>query len=447
MRSKPFPSRSVATSGRPRAPRSPAALFLALAALLAAGPARAMTCTLDAVPAATLLLPYFEVDLADPNGLSTLFSVDNATANALVAHVVVWSDLAVPVFNFDLYLTGFDVQSLNLRDLLVRGALPQTADAGRDPADTLSPKGSFSQDLPFASCAGKLPPPPMSANELAHAQAALTGQPSPLGAALCFGRDLGDRVARGYVTVDTVRGCTSRVPGDAGYFAGGGEAGDVTDQNALWGTWYIVNSAHHYAQGGALVAIEADAADPATSSAGRYTFYGRYVGWTGADHREPLATTFAVQYVAGSPLAGATDLIVWRDPKVAQAPLDCTAQVARPIWYPLAQEGLGIFDEEEHPVVPQTFPVLPPPQPIPVPFAAAAQRARVNGPDLAVPYFYGWLYLGLNSTTSGIPGPPSDPAAQQAWVMAVESADGRYATGTEAFRLDSACAPVHYVPQ
>jgi hypothetical protein len=63
-----------------------------------------------------------------------------------------------------------------------------------------------------------------------------------------------------------------------------------------------------------------------------------------------------------------------------------------------------------------------------------------------VPFNFGWLHLDLNTTLSGIDVPPADPGAAQAWVMAVESADGRYATGTEAFRLDSACAPSHFHP-
>jgi hypothetical protein len=195
-----------------------------------------------------------------------------------------------------------------------------------------------------------------------------------------------------------------------------------------------------------MVAIEADAADAATSTAGRYTFYGRYVGWSGADHREPLATSFAAQYAVGSSFAGATDLIVWRDPKLAQAPIDCTVQGAKPSWYPLVQEGLVIFDEQEHPQVPQTFPVLQPPQLMLSPFPAAAGRARVDGADFPVPYSFGWLYLNLSTDAFGAHGPASDPDAAQAWMMAVESADGRYATGTEAFRLDSACTPSHYFP-
>jgi hypothetical protein len=419
---------------------------LALAALLAGAiPAAARTCAADPVPGATLLLPYFEVDLDDPNGLTTLFSIDNASAAAVVAHVVVWSDLAVPVFNFDVYLTGYDVQSLNLRDLLAHGGLPQTASNSQDPSDIISPKGPYSQDLSLPSCAGKLPPPPMSAAELAHVQAALTGRASSLAGGLCLGRYLGDRVARGYVTVDTVGGCTARVPGDPGYFADATHSGDAIDQNVLWGTWYIVNAAHNYAQGGPLAALEASASDPETSTSGRYTFYGRYVGWSAADHREPLATQFAAQYAVGATFGGAADFIVWRDPKVAQGPFDCATP---PAWYPLSQEDVVLFDEEEHPQALQVLPVDPPPPPPPLlAFAAATQRARVGGVDLPVPYSFGWMDLDLNTTVPGVAAPPFDTAAAQAWVMAVQSADGRYATGALAFQLDSACHPDHlYLP-
>jgi hypothetical protein len=424
-----------------RARRTAAAL--ALAALLAGtAPAAARICATDPVPAATLLLPYFEVNLDDPNGLTTLFSVNNASATAVVAHLVIWSDLAVPVFNLDVYLTGYDVQTINLRDLIGRGGLPQTASAGQDLTDIVSPKGIFSQDINFQSCDGRLPPQPMSAAELAHLQAALTGRASPLAGGLCLGRYLGDRVARGYVTADTVRGCTARQPGDAGYFADATHIGDVTDQNVLWGTWYIVNAVHDYAQGGTMAAIEAAAADPATSTPGNYTFYGRYVGWSAADHREPLATSFAAQYAVGSTFGGAADLIVWRDTKVVQAPFACAAP---PAWYPMSQEGLTIFDEEEHPNVAFTFPINNPPPPL-TPFAAATQRTRIGGADIPVPFNFGWLDLELNGTSAGVSQPSADPLARQAWVMAVQSADGRYATGAEAFRLDSACAASHRVP-
>src|SRR6202045_4136253 len=151
-----------------------------------------------AVPAATLLLPYFEVDLNNPNGLTTLFSVNNASATAALVHVVIWSDLSVPVLDFNIYLTGYDVQSVNLRDIIVAGNIPQTASAGQDPGDKISPKGLFSQDINFASCTGKLPPPPLPSFFTAHLQAALTGKPSAILKGNCAGQALGDNIARGY---------------------------------------------------------------------------------------------------------------------------------------------------------------------------------------------------------------------------------------------------------
>src|ERR1700712_1362783 len=94
-------------------------LFALLLLLPLARPAAALICTVDQVPAATLLLPYFEVDLDNLWGAKTLFSINNASATAVLAHVVVWSDLSVPVLDFNVYLTGSEVQAINLRDILV----------------------------------------------------------------------------------------------------------------------------------------------------------------------------------------------------------------------------------------------------------------------------------------------------------------------------------------
>jgi hypothetical protein len=418
--------------------------LVAISALPWSRPAAAVVCTIDAVPAATLLLPYFEVDLLDPNGTQTLFSVNNASAVAVLAHVVIWSDLSVPVLDFNVYLTGYDVQTINLRDVIVNGNLPQTASAGQDPADTISPKGPLSQDVDFASCQGQLPPPQLPALYTAHLQAALTGKPSALLNGLCAGQALGDNIARGYVTVDAVRACTLRFPGDVGYFAAGG-TGDATDQNVLWGDW--VRDQRVLAEGGTLVHVEADAANPATSTPGRYTFYGRYDGWSAIDNREPLATHFAVRYGDHAPFS--TTLAVWRDSKVAQGAFTCPATFGlRPSWYPLGQEGIVIFDEQEKVSQPVSFPVSPPPPSATlVPFPAESQRTLVNGPALPVPFGFGWLFLDLNTVVAAAgANPPIDPAAAQAFVTAFDETGGRFAVGVEAIRLDSACAAAHQVP-
>jgi hypothetical protein len=412
-----------------------------LCALVLGPPARAVICTVDAVPAATLLLPYFEVDLNNPNGLTTLFSVNNASATAVLAHVTVWSDLSVPVLDFNIYLTGYDVQTINLRDIL-SGAIPVTASAGQDPGDTISKKGPKSQDINFASCAGQLPPPALPASFIQHLALALTGKASPIFGGLCSGRALGDNIARGYITVDTVNNCTLRLPSDIAYFIN-----DVTFQNVLWGDYFYVNSAQNFADGDTLVHVEASLTNPATTTAGRYTFYGRYVGWNAIDHREPLATTFAGRYVTGGTFSGGTSYVVWRDSKTNQNPFTCPATTGRPSWFPLGQEGIDIFDEMEQVSTPTTFPFSPqPPQQGIIPFPAEAQRTLINGADFPVPFAFGWLYLDLNTTVSGNPNPPFDPAAAQAWVTVVMDAAGRFSVGFSAIQLDSACTPNHFVP-
>ena len=425
------------------------ALCLALLGLLAlGGQALAVICTIDNVPAATVLLPYFEVDLDNAQGINTLFSINNASATAVLAHVVVWSDLSVPVLDFNVYLTGYDVQSVSLRDILVNGTLPRTASVGQDPGDAISPQGDFSQDINFASCTGQLPPPTLPQSFITHLQNSLTGQSSTVLGNRCAGRDLDDRIARGYVTVDTVNNCTLRFPGDPGYFAPGG-TGDATNQNVLWGDYFMVNPGQNFAQGETLVHIEADALNPETSVPGEYTFYGRYVAWTAADNREPLSTNFAVRYLNGGGFDGGTSLLVWRDSKVNQGPFTCPAvSGVRPAWYPLGQEGIVIFDEQENPDVPTTFPVSPqPPEEGIIPFPAEAQRTDVGGAELPVPFDFGWLYLDLNTLVAAAGNnPPEDPLAAQAWVSAVMDAEGRFSVGFDAISLDSACSANHGVP-
>jgi hypothetical protein len=429
---------------------------LALVGLLAIrGQAAAVICTIDQVPAATLLLPYFVVDLSNPNGLTTLFSVNNASATAVLVHVTMWSDLSVVVLDFNIYLTGYDVQTVNLRDIIVNGNLPQTASAGQDPSDTISPHGIVSQDINFASCTGSLPYPNVGQQYITHMESALTGGPSAFyldpssGTELCVGQALGDNFARGYITMDTVNSCNTLNPGDTNYFAVGG-TGIATDQNVLWGDWFIVNSTENYADGGDLVHIEADPTNPATSTAGRYTFYGRYDNWSAADNREPLATQFATRFIDGGPFPSGTSFLVWRDSKVKANPFVCPATFGiRPPWYPLSQEGIVIFDEQEHPVVLVNSPISPPPViTTTLPFPAETQRVPVGGTGpLASPYSFGWMILDLNTTVAAAgANPPFDPAAAQAYVFTNMSNGGHYAVGIEAIRLDSACTPVHFVP-
>src|SRR4029453_6556909 len=218
--------------------------LLGLIGLLASsGAAMAVIGTIDAVPAATLLLPYFEVDTTSPAGVTTLFSINNASATAVLAHVTVWSDQSVPVLDFDVYLTGYDVQTINMRDILVDGNLPVTASAGQDTAgDTISPKGPVSQDINFASCSTfPYTTPRLSVPFRAHLNAWLQGNQSPA-TGNCAGSKTQDGTLRGYVTVDTVNACNLFFPSDWAFYAP-----FVTFQNVLWGDFFIVNSEQNFA--------------------------------------------------------------------------------------------------------------------------------------------------------------------------------------------------------
>ena len=420
------------------------ALALAVFGLLAAGRgAQAVIGTVDAVPAATLLLPYFEVDLTNPDGVNTLFSINNASATAILAHVTLWTDLSVPTFDFNVYLTGYDVQTVSVRDLF-NGIVPRTASDAQDPTDTISPQGSFSQDVTFASCSGQLPPPAVApASFITHLRAAHTGLSSSILGG-CSAQVFGDNVARGYITVDTVNNCTLQFPGDAGYFLAGG-AGSATNQNVLWGDYFYVNSAQNFANGETLVHIEASATDPETSVPGEYTFYGRYVAWTAADNREPLTTNFAGRFINGGAFTGGTSFVAWRDSKVSQLAFKCGTF---PAWYQLGQEGIVIFDEQEHPSVPETFPFSPqPPGDVITPFPAEAQRTKIGSEDFPVPFSFGWIFLNLNTSVAAAgANPPEDPVAAQAWVEVVMDADGRFSVGFNAIQLDNATNAAHFCP-
>lgn len=406
-----------------------------------AGPASAVMCTTDQVPAATLLLPYFEVDLVAIDCVSTLFSVNNASAAPTVAHVTIWSDLSVPVLDFNIYLTGYDVQTINLQDVLRHGRLPVTA-----PLDAVSNRGLFSapHDTFGGTCGTTLGDEPYYENPvlegalLAHVQTSLTGQPSPL-TGDCASLPTPDGFARGYITIDDANECSLLFPGDPGYFASGG-IGTASNDNQLWGDFFLMDPPNDLAEGGPLVHVEAQ--NGFMGGPNQYTFYARYTGGFGlADEREPLATQFAVRHVLGGAFSGGTDLLVWRDSKSSAASrFPCGTA---PAWYPLATTDITIFDEEENPVMVQGPPVSGIPEnPVLQPFPRETQRVAVGGPTLPVPagWEQGWLHLDLDQIFLG-GYQPVNPASSQGWVTAILTATGEFSVASDALQLDTACEP------
>src|SRR6185295_15549489 len=168
-------------------------------------------CRVADQPAATLLIPYFEVDLADPSGQTTLFSINNASVKPALARVVLWTDWGVPSLAFDVYLTGYDVQTLNVRDLL-QGGLPATGPETSNVGSLSNPNVLFS-GCGNSGTAGIAAAP--DTGQLTWLQAAHTGRTvatSPT--QKCAGSgSAGSSVATGYITVDAVNRCTPRSVG------------------------------------------------------------------------------------------------------------------------------------------------------------------------------------------------------------------------------------------
>ncbi len=375
------------------------------ALLLSAVPGGAVNCTADVVPAATLLLPYFEVDLANAAGANTTFSIQNVSPGGVLTKVEVWSDLAVPAGGFMMYLKARERRTVDMRNVL-NCTLPATV----PPAGT------------FPSCANALPPSAAFCAPFDWKNT-LTGKPSTYLGGKCGGRNLNDSIARGYLTIDTMSVCTMLYQGSSGFWGAGG-TGDPTNQNVLAGDFALASSSTGPTFSAPLVSIEARVADPETSVVGNSTFYGTFDHWTAIDNREPLAGVYGPRY-STAPRVASTDLIVWRDPKVLQNAFSCGTL---PAWYPLSQTSVIRYtDAGVGTVVGGT------------PFPAAAQRVSAL-PLTGALGGSGWLRLDLNFT-SAVAGavPPEGPNRAQAWVGTLIKPVGKSPVSFESVALNNGC--------
>ncbi len=108
---------------------------LAVAALFAiATSATAITCTLDQRPGATLLVPYFQVSIDPVTGTpvgsgalsrDTILTIVNASSAPMIAHVNVYNRFSEIELDFNVALSGFDVQAMAMSQI-ISGNLPVT---------------------------------------------------------------------------------------------------------------------------------------------------------------------------------------------------------------------------------------------------------------------------------------------------------------------------------
>ena len=310
------------------------------------------SCDIGVAPAATLLLPYFAVETsgAAGSGPTTLFTVTNTSRYPQIAHVTLWSDWSAPVLDFNLYLTGYDVQSINLYDVIVRGQIAgsgavYTATAGTANnsatgstplAGTLNPNFATGARANCSNIPGQLPGGQGGAVQLAVQNALTTGVTS----SLCGGAQLGGNhgtVAIGYATVDVAADCTNYLPTNPTYYTA---ADGILYDKVLIGDYQQIGPSPAGSAGGGfdaagnpmvhIRAVPEGGNNGAGSTPGAaiatnlpFTFYNRYsstgVGSAGRDRRQPLPSQWAARWIGGSTTVSGvtvsynTNYKIWRE--------------------------------------------------------------------------------------------------------------------------------------
>ena len=395
-------------------------------------------CDIGLFPAATLLLPYFEVG-DQPGEDTTIFTVTNTVNLPQALNVTLWTDRAYPVISFPIYLTGYDVQSINLFDVIVRGVLAPPRGTGSDvsPVGELSGSGETDRDnvqLNEESCQHL--PVNLPGIYIQRMIAAFTqGQVPSIGSVPgCEGIGGVHENAVGYATIDVVGACTTSLPTSSVYFAN-----EIRYDNVLMGDYLQVDGTNDYAQGNPMVHIRAipEGGSPATRRATNFdrTFYSHLqpTARRTLDGRQPLPATFAARWIEGSSSGFETYYKIWRGVSTA-ADATCAAYGNNALM--VATEVVR-FDEEENPETTLSGTIADPPIE-PSSRLPATSRIGIDTTDV-IPVnttgaVGGWIYFNLDN--------PSEPeSASQNWVVASMRSQGRFSADMDAISLGNGCSP------
>ena len=403
------------------------------------------SCDIAVLPAATLLLPYFEVDVASQVGAgrTTLFTITNTTNVAQIAKVTLWTDWAYPVLEFPVFLTGYDVQSINLWDVLARGVILSASSYRSTPGSrSVTTNSKFLEDV-AATCSNL--PAQLPASILADIQNSLrTGATG-----LCFDTRIGGThtLAVGYATIDLVASCRF------GYITAPATFETLLYDNVLTGDWQIVNpdpASGNLASGSPLVHLRAI---PEGGNAGQrietnlpYTFYDRFGGAPRRlmDRRQPLPSAFGARYIQGGASGFNTSFFIWREGRTGPTNT-CTDYRGQNGELPVS--GLVRFDDRENPTSMAASDLGTLPSTMRIPSMSTVFPPLVSG-DVS-----GWMVFNLDNGSSSNYGvaPGRDfrtgsssingPRPSQNWVVAVLEAEGRYSAAREATALANGCSP------
>jgi hypothetical protein len=474
---------------------------MAVVALFAiATGASAITCTIDQRPAATLLIPYFQATFnadgtilgAGPTALDTLVTIGNASSAPMIAHVNVFNERTELVLDFNIALTGFDIQSFSVASVL-RGNLPVTpinqshVPEVKDSNQVLT-TGDVCQRNPssivYPTAGGYLRVKPTSpATGLDNQLATVSYPAGPFPTAFLFQvldsldttKDTNtcggvDNVItnpiHGYITIDHANYCNLSNPSDPAYYTNDA----IGMENNLFGDYIFISGAGIGTNGFAAVAIEADAsladttAAPTTLAgvAGRRTFYRRYVtsadplgclntfpapqnGFDcgGGDQREPLGLKYAARWFDSAP-AVTSFFNVWRGSAV---PSSVNGGLADLLGFTVGKcntseptVSLTFFDEDENTV---TQGVCPSPCTQPT-FNFPLETQRTSITAFSHPNWpAGWVSMEFFNNTGPVGG-----VLDQAYVTYdIQGAGAFLSAGVPAAQLDPTnCSPLLVPP-
>ncbi|HKS23089.1 MAG TPA: hypothetical protein VJZ76_09855 [Thermoanaerobaculia bacterium] len=446
-------------------------LVALLATTAAAGPATIAnddSCDISLLPAATLLLPYFDVDFRSPatTAHTTLFTVQNSTPQPQIARVTLWTDWAYPMLTFNIFLTGYDVQGINLWDVLSRGVIAPglPGQSGGTSNRTTVPQNQVSGSQPFqndqnphfladaaTTCASN--PGAIDAALLAELQPAFTtGTISRPDCPIVknVGSNNHGPDAVGYATIDVVANCNATSPLSPLYFNS-----EILFDNVLLGDYQHLNpnpATGNYAGGNPLVHIravpEGGGAGTVMATELPYTFYDLYTTGAAArtqDRRQPLPSAFLARFIQGGLTSFNTNLQIWRE--AVAAPASC------PLGYEsndrMVIADIVRFDEHENATYgpPCNLVCFTPVAPATSSQATTSSnfpRLSISG-DVA-----GWVFLNLNNGGSeaysstrnyGFGSTTKGRRQSQAWVVTSMFAEGRFGVEMDAPAAGNGCSP------
>ncbi len=378
----------------------------------------------------------------------------------LIAATTVWTDWAFAALTFNIFLTPYDTQSVNLFDVFARGviapgaayfvALPIYDPRQNNPNFNVTP-GSPRNIA--AACSN--PPATLRAEILSDLQAIFTtGVAGTIIGSGCGANRLGGvhPNAIGYVTVDVVNTCSSKFPAPD-YFAS-----EVLFDNVLIGDYENFNgnqTTGDSATGNAMVHIRAvPEGGPAGSNPGTnlpFTFYDRFTATTpqtlprSIDRRQPLPSTFAARWIQSGTITGfSTSYVIWREGVTGPASYQCgTGIPAANSAIPLDYGAVERFDEHENSTSYAPPVVGPPPCPGCSPSFPAASSTPTSSwkfpGNTASEDLGGWMYLNLDAGSK--PAYSSSSRPSQNWVTVNMQAEGRYAVLFDAAQLGNGCSP------